>query len=136
MTVYVNGVSDGTGSTGVTLVAASSVEVLIGCGTNGGTEGSFMDGMIAEVGIWNAALDTGELAALAKGYSPELIRPASLREYVSMVRDNVTLKGLAPTITGTSVVPHPRIIKPKRAIARPNIAPPPPTTILFAQACL
>lgn len=39
------------------------------------------DGKIAEVAIWDAALSAAELAALAKGVSPLLIRPANLKGY-------------------------------------------------------
>jgi len=42
---------------------------------------AFFDGRVCEAGIWNAALDDAEIAALADGYSPLLIRPASLVAY-------------------------------------------------------
>jgi hypothetical protein len=72
------------------------------------------DGMLAEWATWDVILDAGEAASLGKGYSPMLIRPASLKDYVPMVRDNVSLKLTAPTITGALVQPHPRIIMPHR----------------------
>jgi hypothetical protein len=41
----------------------------------------YMSGKIAEAAIWNVALNDAEIAALAKGYSPLLIRPQSLVAY-------------------------------------------------------
>lgn len=41
----------------------------------------FVDGLIAEVGIWSVALDDAEALALARGLSPTMIRPASLVAY-------------------------------------------------------
>lgn len=40
-----------------------------------------MDGAIAHVGLWNTALDTWELAQLAKRVSPRDIRPNRLKAY-------------------------------------------------------
>jgi hypothetical protein len=68
-------------------------------------------GMLAEFAIWNRILSASEIAALGNGFSP-LFFPASLVEYVPMLRDNVSRKLSAPTITGTAVQPHPRIIYP------------------------
>jgi hypothetical protein len=34
-----------------------------------------MDGRIAEVGIWNAALTAAEIASLAKGMTCDKVRP-------------------------------------------------------------
>lgn len=72
-----------------------------------------LDGMLAEAAVWDVILTDAEFFAMNKGVSPALIRPQSLVSYVPMVRSNVDLKLAAPTITGTAVQPHPRIIKPK-----------------------
>jgi hypothetical protein len=40
-----------------------------------------MSGNVAEPAIWNVALTGAEISSLAAGYSPELIRPASLIAY-------------------------------------------------------
>lgn len=40
-----------------------------------------MDGLMAEVGIWNAALSDAEVASLAAGMSPLMVRPQSLVGY-------------------------------------------------------
>jgi len=43
---------------------------------------NFFDGKIAEVGIWNVALSTDEIVALAAGVSALRIRPDALKFYV------------------------------------------------------
>lgn len=81
--------------------------------------GSYCDGMIAEVGIWNVALDDAEIAALAKGVSPLLIRPQNLVTYVPLVRDadEDIVGGLSFTAGGTPTISaHPRIIMPSAQI--------------------
>ena len=53
---------------------------------------SYVDGEIAEAAIWDAALTDGEVASLAAGYSPLLIRPTSLKAYWPLDRDWETTK--------------------------------------------
>lgn len=48
---------------------------------NRSTNDQPFDGKIGEVAIWSVALSDAELAALAKGVSPRLIRPGSLNGY-------------------------------------------------------
>ena len=70
-----------------------------------------MDGLIAEVGIWNAALTAAEIASLADGMTCDKVRPQSLVFYAPLVRDLIDQKGgLAITNNnGATVAPHPRI---------------------------
>lgn len=68
------------------------------------------DGMLARFAVWDAILTVDEFAALAKGICPLQIRPQSMVEYVEMLRDNVSRKLAAPTITGTAVQPHPLVM--------------------------
>jgi hypothetical protein len=70
------------------------------------------DGMLAEFAVWDVILDAAEAAALGKGLSPLLIRPASLVEYIPMIRDNVSFRRAAPTVTATGIQPHPSVIYP------------------------
>jgi hypothetical protein len=133
--MYVNGISqtitedsNPNGTLGTTTGAYS-------IGNDGGGIRNW-DGMLAEFAVWDALLDAAEFAALGKGYSPLLIRPASLVEHVPMVRDNISRKLAAPTITGTAVQPHPRIIMPRKWRGAARLARPPPPETLFAQACL
>lgn len=87
---------------------------------------NFMDGKLAEVGIWNVALDAAEVAALADGFSPRLIRPASLVHYYPLIRGTVNQGGSSNTTldraksainlteanTPTYADPHVRVIYP------------------------
>lgn len=69
------------------------------------------NGLVAEVGLWNVALTAAEIASLAKGMTPDKIRPQSLVFYAPLVRDLVDQKG-GLTITnnnGATVANHPRI---------------------------
>ena len=60
------------------------------------TPSLYMDGRLAEIGIWNVALDADELAALAAAVSPMKIRPASLVAYWPLIgrySPEIELKG-------------------------------------------
>lgn len=84
--VYVNGstvaVTTATAPTG-SLVSTAAVPTI---GNFGGGDNNFCwDGKLAEFAMWNNALLTAnEHAALAKGATPRLIRPASLNLYAPM----------------------------------------------------
>jgi hypothetical protein len=70
-----------------------------------------MDGKIAEVGIWNAALTAAEVASLAKGMTCDKVRPQSLVFYAPLVRELIDQKA-ARAITNNNaatVADHPRI---------------------------
>ncbi|ESY37883.1 hypothetical protein X747_24775 [Mesorhizobium sp. LNJC384A00] len=71
----------------------------------------FSNGEVAEVAVWKAALNADEFNALAKGFSPRRIRPASLVAYLPLVRDTLDLFGIALTeINSPTVTDHPRVI--------------------------
>lgn len=114
-TAYLDGVA---GPTDTTTVAPGHNAVALGY--NKGAAGFYFNGAIAEVGLWSAALTVEELAALAKGISPLLIRPAALVAYWPLSgtgaierdywrdRDDLTAAG-----TGTpAIADHPRILRP------------------------
>ena len=70
-----------------------------------------MDGRLAEVGIWNIDLTAAEIASLAKGMTPDKIRPQSLVFYAPLVRNLIDQKGgLALTNNNSATVAnHPRL---------------------------
>lgn len=108
-TAYLNGggAATNTGTRSVTGLA----NVSIGARFAGLTAGNYASCLIAEVGIWSAALNASEVAALAKGVSPYLIRPQSLVFCSPLVRNLVDVRG-GLTITntnGASVADHPRV---------------------------
>ncbi len=75
---YLDGGGKGTSATSRTPVGLDRMSI----GRAGdSTPGIYMSGRIAEVGIWNAALSDDEIASLAKGASPLLVKPANLVAY-------------------------------------------------------
>lgn len=71
------------------------------------------DGVLSEFAVWDRILAAAEIAALGEGFSP-LHFPRGLVEYLPMIRDDISLVRAAPTITGTAVRRHPRLILPSR----------------------
>jgi hypothetical protein len=71
----------------------------------------FANCLIAEVGIWNAALTADEIASLADGMTCDKVRPQSLVFYVPLVRDLQDVRGgLSITNNNTATVAnHPRV---------------------------
>ncbi len=116
-TAYIDGTKETVGS-GLTRATGPSGTYGTGdnplIGNRGSDDARAWDGMLAEFALWGAALDDAEFAALHNGVSPLDIRPGSLLEYIPLVRANHSYKIAAPTITGTAVQPHPRIIMPRR----------------------
>jgi hypothetical protein len=107
---YLNGANEGT-NTGAIVSATSATELLIGARRDGGALGTYYGGLIAEVGIWNAALTAEEVASLAKGMTCDKVRPQSLVFYAPLVRDLIDAKG-GLTVTnnnGATVANHPRV---------------------------
>lgn len=72
------------------------------------------NGKIAEVAIWNVALDASEVVILAKGYSPLLIRPQSLALYAPLIRGSEDwIGGSSLSANGApGVYPHVNIFYP------------------------
>jgi hypothetical protein len=75
------------------------------------TPSSYLDGRLAEVGIWSAALTAAEVASLSKGMTCDKVRPQSLVFYAPLVRDLLDQKGgLVITNNNSATVSnHPRI---------------------------
>lgn len=104
-TAYLNGTAATTETTNVpvpTLVRAGVGATYAG--------GSPLSGYLAAVGIWNVALDAAEIAALAKGFSPHLIRRASLVHHMPLIRGSRDLRGNMVEVGTVPVVVHPPII--------------------------
>lgn len=75
----------------------------------------FALGSFAEAALWNVALTTAEIAALAAGVCPLLVRPTSLVSYwpiIGQYSPEIDMKGgYGLTVTGTSTANHPRIYR-------------------------
>jgi hypothetical protein len=70
-----------------------------------------MNGQVAEVGLYSAALTADEIASLSKGMTCDKIRPQSLVFYAPLVRDLQDTKG-GRSITNNNaatVAAHPRV---------------------------
>lgn len=106
--LFVDGVSEATGNSAAAWGGGSGFN--IGTGILNGFWAAYV-GEIAEIGYWGANLDAAELAALAKDYSPRLIRPASLLFHAPVVREIGERRvGLAGNPTGGGVSVHPRVL--------------------------
>ena len=106
--IYFNGAN--TGNNTVSNSTNNVNAIYIGARNSNGF-GLYFNGDIAEVGVWNAALTPAEIASLAKGMTPDKIRPQSLVFYAPLVRDLIDQKGgLAITNNSAATVAnHPRI---------------------------
>lgn len=108
-TAYLNGVAATTNTSPLTPAFLSTV--LVGASINGSTVAAQANGIIAEVGIWNVALSASEITSLARGASPQMVRPQSLVFCAPLIRDLVDVRG-GLTITnnnGATVANHPRV---------------------------
>lgn len=106
------------GSKATTTVSRSPTVDRFSVGRFGGlASGSFMSGRIAEVALWNAALDDAEVAALGKGFCPLLIRPQSLVGYWPLFGNDASeldrwKNRYDLTVTGATKGDHARIYYP------------------------
>jgi hypothetical protein len=111
-TAYFNGVA---GTPNTTSIAPSGVNrINIGARYNT-TLGLFFSGAIAEVSVYNAELSAEEIADLAQGFNPRLIRPQNRVHWNRLIRESQDIqRGAALTEIGgaTTVATHPRIIYP------------------------
>ena len=109
-TPYTNGVAGAENTTTVAAITPTFTNIgAFYAGT--ATSIQFMDGLIAEVGIWNVALTAAEIASLAKGMTCDKVRPQSLVFYAPLVRDLNDQKGGLTIINNNAatVAAHPRI---------------------------
>jgi hypothetical protein len=114
--LYVSGVAEGTNTLSRAL---SNISIpSIGSRKNAGTYGAFWTGGIAEAAIWSAALTADEIASLASGAAPFMIRPASLVFHAPLTgRETATeidQVGAAITLNNSPAIgtDHPRIYRP------------------------
>lgn len=114
--VYCNGGGKTDGTTSVT--PSGSDRMMLASTAN---SGDFWGGRLAENAIWDAGLNDDEVVALAKGFSPLLIRPQSL-VYYARLHGNIDpepdrVGGLSLTVTGATKEDHCRVFMPGRARA-------------------
>lgn len=125
ISVFIDGGSKGTNAVSSTPLGLD--RTCIGTLGRNPRAGNF-SGDIAEVGIWNIALTDAEVARLAAGYSPLLVRPESLVLYMPLVREvHDVVGGIGMVNTGTTVSDHPAILTPTGPQLVPAAAFAPPT---------
>jgi hypothetical protein len=109
-TLYLNGVSVGTSTVNAGVPSAYD-NVSIGSRFFNNSNGVYFNGYIAEAAIYDAALSAEDLSALAKGYSPQFVRPQNLQFYAPLIRDLTDIrKGVTITNNNTAtVIKHPRM---------------------------
>lgn len=104
---YINGGNKGTNTTSSTPTSINRIRLAVS-----------YNGAIAEVAIWNIALTDADVASLATGFSPLLIRPESLAFYAPLIGryspEIDLVGGINLTLTSTSVADHVRVFYPKR----------------------
>ena len=102
-TVYLDG---GSSATNTTSLSPTINQTEIGAWRSG----FWFAGDIAEVGVWNVALTAAEVASLAKGVSPALVRPQSLVTCLPLIRDVIDVRAAAGfTDVNTTAANHTRI---------------------------
>lgn len=84
---------DGASATNTTSRAPAGADTLRVAAKVASTPADFADGDIAELGIWDVALTTDEIASLVRGYSPLFVRPGNLVFYMPLVRQNTEVVG-------------------------------------------
>lgn len=104
LAVFTNGSSVATATSNRTIQNTAN-SLFIGQRSDNNAITAF-DGRLAEVGIWDVALSDAEIAALATGVSPLLIRPANLKGYWPVYGSgspeaDLSGNGNNATITGT-----------------------------------
>lgn len=105
----------GNGSGTTSLTPGTLTKTTIGAQDSGGTIDSNIGHELANVAAWAGTLTADERAALAAGVSPLLIRPDILVLYLPGIRDAVDYMDAPFSVTGATVVDHPRVYMPSRA---------------------
>ena len=104
-TVYLDG---GSSATDTNIVTPSVDRTEVGAWYSS----LWFNGDIAEVGIWNIDLTAAEVASLAKGVSPALIRPQNHVAYLPLIRDtHEIVNATGFTDVNTTAANHPRVYR-------------------------
>lgn len=108
-TSYINGVAATANTTSIT--TGTFDRMYIGATRAASANTNFLNGSIAEVGVWSVALTANEIASLADGVACIHVRPQSLVFYGPLIRQLIDIKARA-TLTNNAtatVATHTRI---------------------------
>jgi hypothetical protein len=112
--VYFNGTAGSPQTT--SRVPASLNRTTLGALDNSLGVNSYYAGGMAEVAFWTAALSDTDIAVLATGVCPLLVRPEALLAYWPLwgiySPETDLVGGFNMTVTGTSVIDQPATIQP------------------------
>lgn len=106
--IYLNGGGKATNTTSVTPAGINNI--MIGGRWSGGTRAFFFNGQIAEVAIWNIALNDDEILSLSRGFAAHSIKLGNLKFYnrcIQLSQDRCG--GRALTQVNIAKFDHPRI---------------------------
>lgn len=106
---YVNGTFRTNNFTNAVPIGINSIQ--IGARWGNTSNGQFMNGRLAEIGVWNIDLTSQEVASLAKGIACNKIRPQNLVFYAPLISNFQDLKGgrtLTP-INNPTIFSHTRV---------------------------
>jgi hypothetical protein len=110
--IFVDGIQDASGTAGGSW-GSSTANWFLEEGDQSDAFWPTYVGDMWEIGFWDlgSALTDDEVKALAKGFSPKVVRPSGLIFYAPLVRDTHDLKGnVLNALVGTSIVPHGRMV--------------------------
>ena len=127
------------------LVSGTATDQVFQIGARDLTPAGFMDGRIAEVGVWNVKLTQAELDSLNSGLSFLFVRPSALQHYMRLFNTG-TISDIVGGLVGTANnsptnTAHPSIIYPpsyqnkgnlylnRRKIGEPASSPPSVTLV-------
>lgn len=119
--IYVNG-SAGT---------ANTINVSFPAGLDNLRIGASVDGLVAELGMWEVALSATEIGVLADGFSPLAIRPDMLLSYypITGAHDpemDIIRGNSATLVSSPTAAAHPRISKPHSVYVPSGVVTAPP----------
>lgn len=108
-TLYIDGVQDATANSSAQWGAAANSDLTLGDSLDTFWPSPVADA--ADFAFWNGAILTvEEAAAYHKGFSARHFKLDNLETYAPLVRSANCLMGKTTTVTGTTVVDHPRVI--------------------------
>jgi hypothetical protein len=119
-TYFNGGVDASTTTTSTGTIASNAQRFIIGANPNSSNETRWMDGRIAEVCAWSAALNANEFSALASGVVPNRVRPQSIIAYwpiwgVHSPEPELTGNGPNATLDGAPAFGnHPPIVRTRK----------------------
>lgn len=114
--VFYDGTSGGSETSGTHALTGVDNMVVAGQHANNASINATVNGKVAEAAIWTVALSDAEVASLASGISPSLIRPDSLIRYYPMITTSDapnSIVGGTQTVNGTptDAADHPAVFR-------------------------